>query len=224
MFLNGQVQVAGIRDLEEARMLLACGVDMIGFPLRLPVHAEDITEAGARDVIRALDSTACVLITYEEDPDELVRLCRYLCVSTVQLHADVAPDVLARIKNSSDLNIIKSYVVGRDHTTPEDFARDYTPVCDAFITDTFDPATGACGATGRVHDWALSRRLVEASLRPVILAGGLNPSNVREAVLAVRPAAVDAHTGVEGPDGAKDAALVRAFVDQARAGFLAAGL
>jgi len=103
--------------------------------------------------------------------------------------------------------------------SPAQFAQAYSPVCDAFITDTFDPSTGASGATGRVHDWRVSAELVRSCLRPVILAGGLNPANVREAILSVCPAAVDVHTGVETSDGSKDPELVRAFVRAARVGF-----
>ena len=67
------------------------------------------------------------------------------------------------------------------------------PYVDAYITDTFDPQTGAAGATGKTHDWRVSKECVRQSPRPVILAGGLHPANVRDAILAVRPAGVDAH-------------------------------
>ena len=220
MNIDGLVQVAGIRSLGEARMLLDCGVDLLGFPLRLPVHAPDASEATVRVIIEEVGPALCVLITYEEDPDRLVDLCRFLNVGTVQIHADVSPDILARIKGRAPLNIFKSYVVGRESMGPEQFVQAYSPVCDAFITDTFDPATGASGATGQVHDWSVSAELVRRSLRPVILAGGLTPANVRQAIKAVRPAAVDVHTGVEGLDGSKDSALVRAFVRAAQAGFV----
>ncbi len=220
MRIDGLVQAAGIRDVGEARMLLDCGVDLLGFPLRLPVHAPDTSEATARDIIEELGPAVCVLITYEEDPDRLVELCRFLNVDTVQIHADVSLDTVARIKALAPLRIFKSYVVGRESMSPAQFAQAYSPVCDAFITDTFDPSTGASGATGQVHDWSVSAELVRCSPRPVILAGGLTPANVREAILAVCPAAVDVHTGVEAPDGSKDPALVRAFVRAARAGFV----
>jgi phosphoribosylanthranilate isomerase len=219
VIIDGLVQVAGIRVPGEARMLLDCGVDLLGFPLRLPVHAPDTSEEAARAIIEEVGPALCVLITYEEDPDRLVDLCRFLNVGTVQMHADVSPDTLARIKARVPLNIFKSYVVGRESMGPEQFVQAYSPVCDAFITDTFDPSTGASGATGQVHDWSVSAELVRRSLRPVILAGGLNPGNVRAAIKTVRPAAVDVHTGVEAPDGSKDPELVRAFVREARAGF-----
>jgi len=91
-----------------------------------------------------------------------------------------------------------------------------SPLVDAFITDTFDPATGASGATGRTHDWNISRRLVEISRRPVLLAGGLAPDNVAEAIRRVRPAGVDSHTGVEDSAGRKDRDKVSRFVAEAR--------
>lgn len=219
MIIDGLVQVAGIRDLDEAHMLLDCGADLLGFPLRLPVHAPDTSEALARQIIDGLETAVCVLVTYEEDPDRLVDLCRFLNVGTVQMHADVPPQILARIKTRSVLRIVKSYVVGRETMAPEQFVQAYAPHCDAFITDTFDPASGASGATGRVHDWTISAELVRVSLRPVILAGGLTPANVRQAIRTVCPAAVDVHTGVENPDGSKNPELVRAFVREARAGF-----
>jgi phosphoribosylanthranilate isomerase len=162
-----------------------------------------------------------VLITYEEDPDRLVELCRFLNVGAVQLHSSAAPDILARIRERVPSVLIKSYVVRRESCGPAGFIQAYSGVCDAFITDTFDPDTGASGATGRVHDWAVSAEFVRLSPLPVILAGGLNQGNVRRAILETRPAAVDAHTGVEGPDGSKDPDLVRAFVREARAGFAA---
>jgi phosphoribosylanthranilate isomerase len=94
---------------------------------------------------------------------------------------------------------------------------------DAFITDTFDPETGASGATGKTHDWEVSRKLVKMSARPVILAGGLNPANVRQAIYAVNPAGVDAHGGVEHPDGKKDRELVDTFVREATDAFASLG-
>ena len=97
--------------------------------------------------------------------------------------------------------------------------KDFSACADAFITDTFDPVSGASGATGKTHNWRVSRKLVELSQRPVILAGGLNPANVRKAILEVRPAAVDSHTGVEAPDGRKDRSLVEAFVSEAKDAF-----
>jgi phosphoribosylanthranilate isomerase len=90
---------------------------------------------------------------------------------------------------------------------------------DIFITDTYDPSTGASGATGKTHDWNISRRLIEISPKPVILAGGLNPSNVREAILATNPAGVDVHTGIESANGRKERDLTLKFITESREAF-----
>jgi phosphoribosylanthranilate isomerase len=136
----------------------------------------------------------------------------------VQLHGEISAAQVKRLRTLvPHLGLIKSLVV-KDDNREELAARvtAFTPYVDAFLTDTFDANTGACGATGRPHDWRISRALVELSRRPVILAGGLTAANVGRAVLQVGPAGVDVHTGIEGPDGRKDKALAAAFVAAAR--------
>lgn len=223
-----RIQIAGVLDLDEALLLARLGVDCIGLPLRLAVHPEDISEAEAEAIVRALPGdVAAVLITYLTAPGEIAAFCDQLGVTRVQLHADMSAKALAELKATRpDLYVIKSLIVppGPDSHALlrlEQQVRSLAPHCDAFLTDSFDPATGATGATGKVHDWAVSRRLAEVSPIPLILAGGLNPDNVRRAIRAVRPAGVDAHTGIESGDGRKDPALVAAFVQQAVGGFAA---
>jgi phosphoribosylanthranilate isomerase len=118
------------------------------------------------------------------------------------------------------LGIIKSLIVKPgpvDELIRE--AMEYEAFVDAWITDTFDPATGRSGATGKTHDWAVSRSIVESTQKPVILAGGLTPANVGEAITQVRPAAVDVHSGVEARNGRKDRQRLTCFVRRALAAF-----
>lgn len=216
------VQIAGVRDASEARLLTDCGVDWLGFPLRLPVHEEDLSDAEAARVIAGIEPPARpVLITYLEDADAIGALAGRLAVAIVQLHGEIAAREIRRLRTiRPDVAIVKSLIVGR--TDPADLeadVRDQSPLIDAFITDTFDPVTGASGATGRTHDWNVSRRIVALSPRPVILAGGLTADNVAEAVRFVRPAGVDSHTGVEEASGRKSREKVARFVAEARQAF-----
>jgi phosphoribosylanthranilate isomerase len=216
------IQVAGIRDGAEADLVQECGVRYLGFPLRLPVNREDLTEAEAGAIIRSLRPPARgVLITYLDAADAIADFCRALGATMVQLHGDIAAQELARLRElEPGLTIIKSLVVGL-HPMPalERLVMELGPLVDGFLTDTYAPESGAAGATGRTHDWALSGRLVELSPRPVILAGGLTPANVRQAIAAVRPAGVEVHTGVEDASGRKDRGRMLAFVAEASAGF-----
>jgi phosphoribosylanthranilate isomerase len=186
------------------------------------VNREDLTEAEAAAIIRRRRPPVYgVLITYLANADEIVEFADALGARIVQLHGDVALEELFRLREiAPGLTVIKSLVVGL-HPVPvlEQMVRELSPQVDGFITDTFAPDTGASGATGRTHDWAVSRRLVELSERPVILAGGLTPANVGRAVAEVRPAGVDVHTGVEDESGRKSCEKVRRFVREARTGF-----
>jgi phosphoribosylanthranilate isomerase len=139
----------------------------------------------------------------------------------VQLHGDIPAAELVRLRElEPGLTVVKSLVVGL-HPMPvlERLVVELGPLVDVFLTDTYAADTGAAGATGRTHDWAVSRRLVELSPRPVILAGGLTPANVRQAIALVRPAGVDVHTGVEDASGRKDRAKLLAFVAEASVAF-----
>lgn len=222
MSIQGIVQIAGVIDQADANLLVECGVDWLGFPFRLPVHGEDLSEDAATKIIQTLRPPhAGVLITYLDDSREILELCSTLGVRRVQLHGAINMQQIQRIKTlDPDLFVVKSLIV---HSHNQNDLREQVAslgtLVDAFITDTYDPVTGATGATGKTHDWRISRMLVEMSPKPIILAGGLHPGNVRRAIREVKPAAVDAHTGVEGPDGRKSSDLVHAFVDEARAGF-----
>lgn len=214
---EGLVQVAGIHDLAEAEMLLESGVDLIGIPLRLPVNEEDLSEQEARAICNALPDQCC-LITYQDSASEIMQFCEYMGASLIQLHGPVRLETLRELKSASPgLSIVKSLVIGRFpmqelmHQVEE-----FSPYLSAFITDSYNPETGAEGATGLTHDWDLSRQLKESTEKPLILAGGLNPANVAEAIQAVHPWGVDVHTGVEEENGRKCPRLVADFVKQAR--------
>lgn len=236
------IQAAGVKSLAEARMLAACGVTHVGLPLRLPVHFPDVSEDEARDIVRGLaahtghGAAQTVLITYLADARETLKLCRFLGVDGVQLHGPMPLAEVRLLREAAPrLFVIKSLVVGASVKAEGKAggevallaaAREHAPFVNAFLTDTFDPVSGASGATGKAHDWEISRRLAQALAlelaRPLILAGGLNPDNVARAIAFVRPAGVDAHTGLENAAGDKDEGLVRRFVAQARTALAAA--
>ena len=220
--MEGIVQIAGIRSPEEARMILGAGADWLGFPLRLEHHGEDLPDKEVAALIASLGiGDRAVLITYLERAADILALAGELGCRRVQLHGDIAAEETRRLRaTGAGFFLIKSLIVRPGE--PDELLgrmRQFAPLVDAFITDTWDPQTGARGATGKTHDWDASRRIVEESARPVILAGGLTPENVARAIERVRPAGVDAHTGVEAPDGMKDPALVGAFVGEARRAF-----
>lgn len=220
--MKNLVQVAGIIDAEEAALLVEEGVDWFGFPLRLPSGKDDISEPDAIRIIGGLKAPqAGVLISYLVDAEEISAFTTELGVTAVQLHGDVEAAQLRKLKAARpDLYVLKSLVVREDNADELlKLVDEVSDAVDMFITDTFDPATGAKGATGLTHDWGVSAELVRRSPKPLMMAGGLNPENVAEAIRVVKPAAVDAHTGLEGADGRKDRAKIAKFVAESRRAF-----
>ncbi len=220
--MSGIIQIAGVMDQEEADLLSKAGVLQLGFPFGLSVHREDITENAAAAIIRSLKPPAsAVLITYVSEVEKILGLCKKIGTTKVQLHGYISAEEIIRLNvRAPRLTVVKSLIVKDNNLAElESCVTAFSPYVDGFITDTYDPATGACGATGKTHNWDISRRLVDISPKPVMLAGGLNPDNIHRAIVHVRPAGVDTHTGVEGPDGRKDPDLVRTFVREAKKAF-----
>jgi phosphoribosylanthranilate isomerase len=220
--LKNIIQIAGVRNKEELALLVSCGVDYIGFPFRLTHHQEDISESKAARMIRKLpNSCEAVLITYLKKALKIIELCNKLGLNTVQLHGEIQPEEVQNIKvKKPEIEIFKSIIIGQSNWNKiEKSIEIFSPWITAFITDTFDPSSGASGATGITHDWKISRKIVQISRKPVILAGGLHPNNIETAIDTVRPAGVDVHTGVEDQQGFKDDTKVKRFVSGARQTF-----
>jgi phosphoribosylanthranilate isomerase len=153
-------------DKDEAKMLMSLGVDYLGFPLRLPVNKEDLTEEEAVEVIKIITPPhRAVLITYLNKAGEIINFCEMLNVKIVQLHGNISQEELEKTKLlRPDLGIIKSLVVAENNYRElEKIISTLSPWIDAYITDTFDPVTGASGATGKTHDWSISKKIVEES-------------------------------------------------------------
>lgn len=212
-----RVQIAGVSTIEEALEAERAGADAVGLTVRLPtgIH-DDLTEARARAIVAALPPCiTTVAITYVRTAREAIDLCRYLGVGALQLHGEFPTGDLLMLRAAlPHLKVIRAvHVTGPEAVTT---ARQLERRVDALILDTYDPSTGRHGATGKTHDWSTSRAIVEAVRTPVMLAGGLTPSNVVAAIHAVGPWGVDVHTGVEHADGRRDFARIHEFVARAK--------
>jgi phosphoribosylanthranilate isomerase len=145
-----------------------------------------------------------------DDPARAIDLVERVDPDVLQLHADLPPGDLAYVAASVDAR----FVLAIDATEPADLerAREVADVVDAVLVDSLDDGAGG---TGETHDWARTRDAVATLDVPVVLAGGLTPSNVGRAIAAVDPFAVDVASGVEREDGRKDHDALRAFVERA---------
>ena len=220
--MQGLIQVAGIIDQAEADLVIEEGSDWLGFALRLPAKNEDLSEEAAAAIIKEIQPEhKGVIITYLTDADEIKAFCAEMGVRALQLHGDVSPTELRKLRKiAPDLFVLKSLVVKADNIGElsgiVDGASEWV---DMFITDSFNPATGAKGATGLVHDWDISAELARVSPRPLMLAGGLDPGQRRRGHREGppgrrgRPHRSGERVSPQGP------AKVRKFVQEARGAF-----
>ena len=211
-----RIQIAGLSDPDDVKFAFAAGAHAVGFTVGLPDGPHDgLTEERVGEIVRGLPPfAATVLITYTSSFDGLLELLLRCRTPILQPHGSHDPEVLLRLRRRlPHLKIIKSVNVSEGRTAEAVIheAASWEGIADAILLDSVDPDTGKLGATGRTHDWAVSRQVVEALRLPVILAGGLNPANVTEALDVVRPWGVDVHTGVE-TDGVLDRSLLASFI------------
>lgn len=207
-----RVQVAGVTRIEDAALLVEAGVDAIGLTVGLPPGAPDDTSPElAAAIARSLPPFVTpVLITYRSTSEDLVSLLQRTGAWAVQLHGGASRETVADLRAAMPwVRVIRVVHVTGQHALAEAAAIDDA---DAILLDSYDPERGRWGATGRTHDWHISAAIVRAVRAPVILAGGLRPENVSEAVRIVRPWAVDVHTGVEDAEGRLDPGRVHAFL------------
>ena len=141
-----------------------------------------------------------------ETADRINRIADRCGLDAVQLHGDESPAFCKRIKH----RVIKAVRV-KDASSLKEMSR-YS--VDAFLLDTYQK--GLWGGTGQAFDWKLATRAKKYG--PVILAGGLNARNVKEAIRKVRPYGLDVSSGVEQSPGKKDPKKVKAFLNAVRKG------
>jgi phosphoribosylanthranilate isomerase len=212
-----RVQIAGVSTLEEALFAARAGADALGFTLRLPHGPHDgLGDEGAARIVAALPPFVTpVAISYPKTAAEAIDLVRVIGARAIQFHGDIELDEVARFAEEEPwVTRVKSVSVTGEDAIKE--ASEWACHVDALILDTYDPATGRRGATGQTHDWRISREIVRRIPVPVILAGGLTPQNVAEAIRTVGPWGVDVHTGIENRDGTRNIKSIEWFIHNAK--------
>ncbi|MFZ2087622.1 MAG: phosphoribosylanthranilate isomerase [Desulfobaccales bacterium] len=198
-----RIKICGITNLEDARLAAELGAHALGF-IFYPKSPRAVAPEEARDIIRNLPPLVMTVGVFVDEEAELVReTAERAGLDWVQLHGQESPEYC----RSLGRRVIKGFRIkdqGSLTVIPE-----YRDAVQAFLLDTYK--TGTAGGTGETFDWTLARQAKDWG--PIILAGGLNPANVAQAIHVAQPAAVDVASGVEKQPGKKDPEKMREFFE-----------
>jgi phosphoribosylanthranilate isomerase len=207
-----RIKICGVTLPDDAARVAAAGADFIGFnfwpkskryvaPERAPMLS---------GVARSAGTSKLVGVFVDPDVDEVLSITSNVDLDVIQLHGDESPDLVKRISLAVYRPVWKAVPVG----SRRDIEHLDVWGAEAILLDAPTPGRGGAGAK---FDWALAREARERFPRlNIILAGGLNPDNVGDAIKTVEPWAVDVASGVEAGPGIKDAAKLDAFIKNAR--------
>jgi phosphoribosylanthranilate isomerase len=218
---NAKVKICGNTNVEDAILAAEAGADAIGVIYVANTKRYIDLEAAKRifDAVPIFVSKVVVL-TLDNDPiktvHDKIKLIADTGADCIQLHGDEPVELIADLREfmTDRIRIIKKIGVGGAKKKCLENALAYESVVDALLLDTV--TGGAIGGTGKEHDWNISKEIVATVKKPVILAGGLNPDNVANAIALVKPYAVDVSSGVEREVRRKDAAKVSSFIEAAK--------
>jgi phosphoribosylanthranilate isomerase len=223
--MDVKVKICGTTNLVDAQKAMTAGADLLGFVF-FPNSPRYVTPERVRDILVAAEpgrmGVRTVGVFVNEPPQAIAQILSFCGLDLAQLHGEESPEALGLEESPSPVRG-RAYKALRPHSTEEAMglahryalptsfrAQGHLP---AFLLDAYHPRLR--GGTGETGDWDLASSL--ASQYPLLLAGGLTPTNVAQAVRFVQPWGVDVASGVEETPGQKDHTALHAFVAAAKA-------
>ena len=207
--MSVRVKICGITNLEDARVAVEAGADALGF-IFFGQSPRNVSAAEAKRIIEQLPPfVARVGVFVNESVETILRIAQETGIDTVQLHGDESAELCGKVAREN-LRVIKAFRIKDGSSLAA--LKDYRAA--AFLLDSYVP--GQLGGTGAKFNWDLAVQAAGLGT-PIILAGGLVPENVGDAVSKVGPYGVDVSSGVESAPGKKDHAKVRGFIAAAKA-------
>jgi phosphoribosylanthranilate isomerase len=210
-----EVKICGINSEHALEAAISAGADYVGFVFypRSPRHVT--VEQAIRLREQAESRIKTVALTVNAPLPALVELAEKLRPDFFQLHGDESPQHMKAIRAETGLRLIKAIKVGEADDVKQ--ANLFAPAADFILFDARVPQTPASlpGGNGASFEWTWLR--ARTDMRNAFLSGGLSPENIRTAIAASGAHRVDVSSGVETAPGVKDVALIRDFIDNAKA-------
>ena len=210
-----RVKICCISSIAEARLAVRLGADALGLVGRMPSGPGVVGDELAAQIVRATPPPiATFMLTSELTTDDIIAHQQRVGANTIQIVDAVPPETYAQLRDALPAIKLVQVIHVIDERNIDEALKAVQDGADALLLDSGNPtlAVKELGGTGRVHNWQVSRQIVEQSRVPVFLAGGLNPENVRQAVDVVQPYGLDICSGVRR-NGHLDANKLEAFMN-----------
>ncbi len=211
------VKICCIASIEEANLAIKYGASAIGLVSKMPSGPGVISEKTIKEIAKQIPaSISTFLLTSKQIVGEIIEQHHRCGTNTIQLCDKIINGSYLQLKKAlPGIKIVQVVHVAEKESINE--AVKVSEFVDAILLDSGNQrlAKKELGGTGRVHDWNISRKIVESVKIPVHLAGGLNPQNVDEAILQVKPYGVDVCSGVRTNSKLDDEKL-KSFFDRVR--------
>jgi phosphoribosylanthranilate isomerase len=215
------IKICGNTSLEDARLAVTAGADAVGFVFAPSPRQVTVSEVAA--IVKHLGSPVEKIgVFVDAVMDEIYSAVRACGLTGVQLHSAAGLEMPAKLRQRLGPSLRILRVVHFDADASERMVaeiahHDRDPHVEAVLLDS--RTATAVGGTGVTFDWVAARTIFaqDAKACKRIVAGGLSPANVAEAIATLRPSGVDVVSGVEAAPGTKDPFKVRAFIERARA-------
>lgn len=190
-----KVKICGISNEIDAISAIKLGADAIGFVMGgkvLPVEVEPYAQTVRETIKRFPKGVDSFLVTHLFEGEDILALSNYIQSTGIQISEDILIEEVEKVRKNTDKKIIKT-IVTTDPKAVEKLKL-YEPYCDYFLLDSRE--CGYTGGTGKENNWQMCRKLIELTDKPVFIAGGLNPENVKDAIKEADPYGVDVSTGI----------------------------
>lgn len=212
-----KVKVCANTSIEEAKMCLEAGADIIGILVGQEHTSDDFVDKfTAKNIVKFVNNRCDVsLVTHLTNAKDIIELTKFIGNNIVQLHSDIAESEVEKIVNElPNIKLVRLIHVATDGTICTDYKK--MKYADYYLLDSFNLKTDQVGGTGLTHDWKKSGELIQTLDKPTFLAGGLNPDNVKDAIRIANPFGVDVNSGCKNVIGKKDGQKVKQFIYNAK--------
>ena len=210
--MQTRVKICGITNEKDLKTAIDAGADAVGFIIEVPSSPRNLTIDKAKELVKKVPVfVEAVAVTVPDNLNTVLKIDREISPDIIQVHGEKL-DLKTVRKSLSRPKLIKTANMKRGKMN---FDLKNIKFFDAVLLDS--TAEGKLGGTGIIHNWKTSYQFKKKIYpKPLILAGGLTPENIGEAISVVRPYAVDVSTGVEQRPGVKDANKIYQFIRKVR--------